>query len=65
MLGVIIDLTDIEPAEGGLSTSKISSVGLPVDIVWQNTNLAFPNGTPLYQWNSSFAGEGDSSRLFY
>jgi hypothetical protein len=53
-----IDRTDIEPADGGLSTSKISSVGLPVDIVWQNTNLAFPNGTPLYQWNSSFAAEG-------
>jgi PKD repeat protein len=43
-------------ANGGLSTSKISSVGLPVDIIWQNTNLTFPGGTPLYQWASSYAG---------
>ena len=43
-------------ADGRLSTSKNSSVGLPVDIVWQNTNLAFPDGTPLYQWASSYSG---------
>jgi hypothetical protein len=58
------DLTNIGPANGGLSTSKIRSVGLPVDIVWQNTNLAFPDGTPLYQWNSSFAGEGLALNYF-
>jgi hypothetical protein len=44
--------------ERGLSTSKNSSVGLPVDIVWQNTNLAFPNSTPLYQWKTCATGKG-------
>ena len=48
-----IDVT----AEGKLSTSKINSVGLPVDIVWQNTNLAFQDGTPLYQWKSCTDGK--------
>ena len=49
-----IDVT----AEGDLSTSKVRSVGLPVDIVWQNTNLALDNGTSLYQWKSCATGKG-------
>ncbi|AKB74741.1 hypothetical protein MSLAZ_1480 [Methanosarcina lacustris Z-7289] len=48
---------DVTP-ENNPSTSKISSVGLPVDIVWQNTNLALQNGTPLYQWKSCATGMG-------
>jgi hypothetical protein len=48
---------DVTP-EGKPSTSKISSVGLPVDIVWQNTNLALPEGTPIYQWKSCATGKG-------
>jgi hypothetical protein len=43
-----------------ISTSKINSAGLPVDIVWQNTNLALSNSTPLYQWKSCFTGKGTS-----
>jgi hypothetical protein len=49
---------DAKPDEGGLSTSKISSVGLPADIVWQNTNLALQNGTPIYQWKTCMAEKG-------
>lgn len=36
----------------GINIVKNKSVGLPVDIVWQNTNLAFPDGASLYQWKS-------------
>jgi hypothetical protein len=46
---------DPSPGDGSISTSKLSSVGLPADIVWQNTNLALPNGTPLYQWKACAA----------
>ncbi|RXA16681.1 hypothetical protein EQO05_13525 [Methanosarcina sp. MSH10X1] len=50
---------DAKPDDAkGLSTSKNSSVGLPADIVWQNTNLALPNGTPVYQWKTCATGKG-------
>jgi hypothetical protein len=50
---------DAKPDDAkGLSTSKNSSVGLPGDIVWQNTNLALPNGTSLYQWKTCATGKG-------
>ena len=48
------------PIDEDIGTSKINSVGLPVDIVWQNTNLALNNSTPLYQWKSGFSGKGSS-----
>jgi hypothetical protein len=50
---------DAKPDDAkGLNTSKNSSVGLPGDIVWQNTNLALPNGTSLYQWKTCATGKG-------
>jgi hypothetical protein len=51
-----------------INTSKVRSVGLPVDIVWQNTNLALNNSTPLYQWTSCFIGrdkDGNEQALTY
>jgi hypothetical protein len=48
------------PIDEEISTSKINSVGLPADIVWQNTNLALNNSTSLYQWKSCFSGKGSA-----
>jgi hypothetical protein len=41
--------------ENGLSTSRIQSLGLPYDIVWTNTNFTWDDGTPMYEWTSTWA----------
>ena len=43
------------PVRNGLSTSRIQSLGLPYDVVWTNTNFTWDNGTPMYEWTSTWA----------
>jgi hypothetical protein len=51
-------------ASGGLSTSRTQSLGLPYDIVWTNTNFTWDDGTPMYEWTSTLAGDKHSLEYF-
>jgi hypothetical protein len=37
-----------------ISTSRTQSLGLPYDIVWTNTNFTWDDGTPIYEWTSTY-----------
>lgn len=50
--------------ENGLSTSRIQSLGLPYDIVWTNTNFTWDNGTPMYEWTSTWARDKTALNYF-
>jgi hypothetical protein len=54
---------DLSP-ERGLSTSRTQSLGLPYDIVWTNTNFTWDDGTPIYEWTSTYAQEKASLDYF-
>lgn len=43
------------PVRNGISTSRIQSIGLPYDVVWTNTNFNWDDGTPMYEWTSTWA----------
>ena len=55
---------DEPKASGGLSTSRTQSLGLPYDIVWTNTNFTWDDGTPMYEWTSTLAGDKHSLEYF-
>jgi PKD repeat protein/peptidoglycan/xylan/chitin deacetylase (PgdA/CDA1 family) len=48
----------------GLSTSQTQSLGLPYDIVWTNTNFTWDDGTPMYEWTSTWAPDSTSLNYF-
>lgn len=48
----------------GISTSRIQSLGLPYDIVWTNTNFTWDDGTPMYEWTSTYADNRTSLNYF-
>lgn len=50
--------------ERGLSTSRIQSLGLPYDIVWTNTNFTWDDGTPMYEWTSTWAPDKTALNYF-
>lgn len=50
--------------EKGLSTSRIQSLGLPYDIVWTNTNFTWDDGTPMYEWTSTWAQDKTALNYF-
>ena len=52
------------PISGGLSTTRIQSLGLPYDIIWTNTNFTWDDGTPMYEWASTLAGDSKSLNYF-
>jgi PKD repeat protein len=52
------------PISGGLSTSRIQSLGLPYDVVWTNTNFTWDDGTPMYEWASTVTGDAHSLEYF-
>ncbi|AKB74739.1 hypothetical protein MSLAZ_1478 [Methanosarcina lacustris Z-7289] len=43
------------PVRDGISTSRIQSIGLPYDVVWTNSNFTWDDGTPMYEWTSTWA----------
>ncbi|RXA19427.1 LamG domain-containing protein [Methanosarcina sp. MSH10X1] len=49
------DITLKPNTYGEISTSRTQSLGLPYDIVWTNTNFTWDDGTPMYEWTSTWA----------
>ena len=54
----------LKPGNTDISTSRTHSVGLPYDIVWTNTNFTWDDGTPMYEWNSTWANDSTSLNYF-
>jgi hypothetical protein len=52
-----VTLSNQSTAFKSLSTSRTQSLGLPYDIVWTNTNFTWDDGTPMYEWTSTYALE--------
>ena len=51
-------------SEFSLNMVRTSYVGLPVDIVWTNTNLNLSDGAPVYQWISEEDGDTEAMNYF-